>query len=39
VELAVLGLRQVVSDVESLVVDVMDKIDTIRRHTSGGSKI
>jgi hypothetical protein len=39
VEPAVLGLKQVAVDAESLVVDVMEKIDTIRRHASGGSEI
>ena len=37
VDPAVIGLRQVVSDAELLIVDVMEKLDTIRRHASGGA--
>jgi hypothetical protein len=36
-EPAIIGLRQVVSDAETLIVEVMEKLDTIRRHASGGA--
>jgi hypothetical protein len=34
-----IGLKQVTADAESLIADVLERIDEIRRHASGGSEI